>query len=325
MKNIDLVHISRLDLNLVVTFLAIWQERSVSKAATKLSLSQSAVSAALTRLRDVVGDPLFIRTRGGMEPTPRAIAMAEKLDGGLALIRGALQVDEGFDPARSSRHFSLGMSDDYELAIGPAISRRLQAEAPGLSLVFRQSNRYTVEAMLDSGQIDLAVASGAPQRSWLVQQTVTESGFACLLDPEQCGVDLPLSLEDFLGLAQILISFSGREGMVDTALKPLGRTRRIHTALTHFSAAPAFLRRMRAVATIPSHAAAALADERLRVCPPPFEMGTYPVAIVTRRDAAADPGLSWLAGVVRQALVDACGEGRPTSDQGGEAAAPITF
>ncbi|MBF9235751.1 LysR substrate-binding domain-containing protein [Microvirga alba] len=304
MQKINLIDISRLDLNLAVTFLAIWQERSVSKAAVRLSLSQSAVSAALTRLREAAGDPLFVRMRGGMEPTPRAIDMANKMEDGVALIRGAFLLDRNFDPARSDRHFSFGMSDDFELAVGPTISRRLQAEAPGISIVFRQTNRHTVEQMLDAGEIDLAITSGAPQRSWLVQDHVSESGYACLLDPRRCKVSLPLSLEDYLALPHVLVSYSGRDGIVDTGLKSIGRMRRVHTALTHFSALPSFLMAMEAVATLPAHAAASLAiASSLEVSPVPIDLGRYPVSIVSRRASAADSGIEWMTRLVREALL----------------------
>lgn len=302
MRKITLIDISRLDANLATTFLALWQERSVSKAAARLSLSQSAVSAALTRLRDAAGDPLFVRTRGGMRPTPRAIAMAEPLETAMALIRDAFHIPAAFDPASSRQHFSLGMSDDFELAIGPALFRRLLAEAPQVSVVFRQANRHTVEAMLEAREIDIALIARPQGRSWLAGEVVGASGYACLLDPAACGVGLPLSLDDYLALPHVLVSFSGREGAVDDGLRAIGRSRRVHTALTHFSAVPPFLRGMRAVTTIPSHAAAALAAATgLALCPPPIDLGRYAVSTVWRRDTDSDPGSAWMRGLIRDA------------------------
>jgi DNA-binding transcriptional LysR family regulator len=176
MTDITLNDISRLDFNLAITFLAIWQERSVSRAAQKLSLSQSAVSAALARLRLAANDPLFLRTRTGVEPTARAVAMAEQIADGIELLRQALVVDHGFDPATSTRHFSLGMSDDFEVAIGPAISTTLLGVAPHISIVFRQANRHTAVDMLESREIDLAVAVGVPARSGVVAEDIGRSG-----------------------------------------------------------------------------------------------------------------------------------------------------
>jgi DNA-binding transcriptional LysR family regulator len=303
MSNIKLSDIGRLDLNLAITFLAIWQERSVSRAALRLSLSQSAVSAALARLRDATNDPLFIRTKGGMEPTARAIGMAGQIHEGVELLRRALIVEDRFEPAHSLRHFSLGMSDDFEVALGPAISARLLVQAPHVSVVFRQANRHIVEQMLEAREIDLAVASGVTPRPWMTTEDLGRSGYASLLNNQICRLPLPLSLEDFLSLPHILISFLAREGIVDAGLKAVGRSRTIHTALTHFSSLPAYLGSMRVIASLPSHAARALsANTGLDVSPVPLDLGTYMVSMHHRRDVSDDPAIRWIKGVIREAF-----------------------
>ncbi len=303
MSNINLVDISRLDFNLAITFLAIWQEGSVSKAANRLSLSQSAVSAALARLRLAANDELFIRTRTGMQPTPRAAAMAEQIADGIELLRQALVVDKGFEPAASTRHFSIGMSDDFEVAIGPSIATTLLTSAPNVSIVFRQANRHTAVEMLESREIDLAVAVGVPPRAGLVTEEIGRSGYATIFNNDICRLRVPLSLDDFLSLPHILISFSGREGLVDHALKGIGRRRTIHTALTHFSSVPAYLNSMRAVATVPSHAARVLVrNSGLAISPVPLDLGTYMVSVLCRRDVAEDPAIRWLVGIIREAF-----------------------
>ena len=167
---ITVVDISRLDFNLVTTFLALWEERSVSRAARRLSLSQSTISAALARLREAADDPLFVRTRKGMQPTPRAMAMAEPLQSGVALFQAAFSAATNFDPATSRQHFSIGLSDDFQIAIGPLIARLLAVEAPRVSVTFRQANRQRFEALFDEGEIDFAVIAQPYVRSGLQQQ-----------------------------------------------------------------------------------------------------------------------------------------------------------
>jgi LysR family transcriptional activator of mexEF-oprN operon len=303
MSIIKLSDIGRLDFNLAITFLALWQERSVSRSALRLHLSQSAVSAALARLREAANDPLFIRTKGGMEPTARAIAMAGPIQHGVGLLQRALLTEDRFDPATSARHFSLGMSDDFEVALGPAISAHLLAEAPNISVVFRQANRHTVEQMLDARDIDVAVASGVPARSGLIAEDLGQSGYASLLNNRLCQLALPLSLEDFLSLPHILISFLGREGIVDAGLKAIGKNRKIHTALTHFSSLPAYLGSMRVIASLPSHAARSLAaSSGLDLSPVPLDLGTYMVSMLHRRDVADDPAIQWIKGIIQNAF-----------------------
>lgn len=297
---ITMIDIPRLDFNLTTTFLALWEERSVSRAAKRLSLSQSAVSASLARLREAADDPLFVRTRGGMQPTLRAIAMAGPLQDGVALIHTAFSTVTAFDPATSRQHFSVGMSDDFQIAIGPLIARRLAAEAPRVSVTFRQTNRHRVEDLFEEGEIDFAVVAQPNVRSGLQQQEIGHSGYACLLDPVACNLMLPLTLEDYLTLPHLLVSFSGREGIVDHVLKNLGHSRRVQSALTHFSALPPFLVGTRAVATLPIHAAQSLAAvSNLTVCAAPIDLGEYSVSLLWQR-TADNP---WIRQVITNAFM----------------------
>lgn len=305
MSKINLLDIRKLDLNLVAVFLAIWEERSVTRAASRLALSQAATSSALTRLREVCGDALFVRIKGGMEPTVRAAAMAASLDSGVTQLWQTLTRAPQFAPGSSTRRFTIGMSDDFELALGPQLARRVQREAPQAGIVFRQTNSATVERMLDAGEIELAIVAGALKRAWLSEEVLGRSGYACLLGAARARVAWPLSLDDYVRLPHVLVSFSGREGIVDPALKLLGKQRKVHVALTHFSALPLFLESIEALATLPAHAARALARPGvLFSCPVPVALGTYPVALLARRDGDADHGLSWLKDKVKQAFIN---------------------
>jgi len=286
---------SRLDFNLATIFLVLWEERSVSKAARRLSLSQSAVSASLARLRDAADDPLFVRTRTGMQPTPRAVSMVEPLQNGTALIKTAFSSISAFDPATSRQHFSIGMSDDFQIAVGPLLAHTVAQAAPHVSLTFRQANKHKVESLFEAGEIDFAVIAQPALRSGLQHHQIGQSGYACLLDPKACGLDLPLSLQDYLTLPHVLVSFSGREGIVDHVLKQHGLTRQVRSALTHFSALPPFLVGTRAVATLPAHAAQCLAAlSGLILCPTPLDLGSYTVSLLWQK-ATDNP---WLRQVI---------------------------
>lgn len=303
MQKIDLNDITRFDFNLAVTFLAVWQERSVSKAAQRLSLSQSAVSSALTRLREVAGDPLFIRTKGIMQPTPRAERMAPDIEAAIVMLRDAFLARPTFDPALSKRRFTLGMSDDFQVVIGPEIVRRIAEDAPGVTIGFRQSNRQVAGAMVESNEIDLAVVASWPKRSVLAHEDVAEGGYACLFDPAACGFAGALTLNTYLALPHVLVSFSGREGIVDEALKAKGLTRNVQTSLTHFSALPAFLTGRRAVATLPSHAADRLAAHTsLDVAPSPLDLGRYIVSTIWRPNLNGDDANIWIRTIVRNVI-----------------------
>ena len=291
----NLIDIRKIDYNLAVVFLAIWNERSVSKAADKLALSQSATSAALTRLRDLCHDPLFIRVRGGMEPTSRACAMHPHIEQGITRLHHSLTQAVDFNPGESDRQFCIGMSDDFELALAPKLSKAVAEQAPGVSLIYRQTNRHRVENMLEGGQIELAVTVGDLRSSWLDEIPLGESGYSCIYNVEKWGIEYPLDLEAFLNIPHIRVSFSGTSGLVDQHLVELNRRRHVHTSLTHFSSLPHFLNEIRSISTIPEHAARILcANSNLSLCPPPIDMGRYGVNIVRRKMEQADPGLNWL-------------------------------
>lgn len=299
MPKINLIDLGKVDMNLGTVFLAVWQERSVTRAGERLALSQAAVSAALNRLRRLVQDPLFVRAKGEMVPTPRATGLAAPIEEHLAALMACIQQADVFDPAQSKRRFVIGASDDYEIALGPLLVKQLAMLAPGATIAFRQTNRHLVERMLDDRAIELAIVSRPPRAKWIVKRKIGMSDYSCVLSARRCRVALPLSMEDFLRLPQVLISFSGDTGAVDEALRTLRRHRTVMASLTHFASAPLFLRETAAVATMPSHAALALARMAgLQTCPPPIAMGTFDVHLVGRRDTADDRGLAWLCGQI---------------------------
>ncbi|WP_020407467.1 LysR family transcriptional regulator [Hahella ganghwensis] len=291
----NFIDIRKIDYNLAVVFLAIWKERSVSKAADKLALSQSATSAALTRLRDLCQDPLFIRIRGGMEPTSRAESIQPALEQSITLLHQSMTLAIEFDPKQSDRQFFIGMSDDFELALAPALSKFVAQQAPGISLIYSQTNRHRVEQMLESGQIELAVIAGEMSRPWIDETLLGESGYSCVFNRRKWRIQAPLDLEEFLRLPHIRVSYSGTSGEVDIHLKALERSRHVHTSLTHFSSLPHFLNEIPSISTIPDHAARVLCkNSDLEQCPVPFDMGRYSVRVLRRKTQRADPGLNWL-------------------------------
>ena len=127
----------KLDLNLLLVFTALLRERSVTRAARRLYLGQPAISASLARLRAFAGDDLFVRTAQGMEPTTRALALAERLKPVLEGLSAALFTTSAFDPSSSDRTFSLGMFDIGEVTLGPELLGDMEAEAPRVRLALR--------------------------------------------------------------------------------------------------------------------------------------------------------------------------------------------
>jgi LysR family transcriptional activator of mexEF-oprN operon len=301
MRVIDLNHLRRLDLNLLPLFLALMEERNLTRAAERLNLGQPAVSAALKRLREAVGDRLFVRSRDGMVPTARALALERSLDPALGAIHAALREKPAFEPAREERVFRLGMSDNHEHFLLPALMARLAREAPLSRVVVRPVGWSDAITALDSGEVDLLCGYLPQLASWHTRERLFESGFQCMFDRKRVGFRGALTLPRYLALPHLMVSSRGEfESLVDDALARLGKARRVVMVTAHFSVLPAVLKRIPAVATLPEHTARQLAREaRLEVCDPPVALREYrsDLAWLTTRDD--DPAHRWLRATVR--------------------------
>src|SRR5437764_13192496 len=165
---ITIVNIQDVDLNLLRVFDAVLRERAVTAAAMGLGLTQPAVSNALSRLRSVFGDPLFVRTPSGMDATPFARELAEPVRQALALLESALAHGPVFDPASATRAFRFYMSDLGQIEFLPPLLERVQKHAPGVRLEAVALEVEDIAAALAAGSLDLAVGFlpglGAPVR-----------------------------------------------------------------------------------------------------------------------------------------------------------------
>ncbi|MCM3487437.1 LysR substrate-binding domain-containing protein [Kocuria rosea] len=303
MMNIDERDFRRVDLNLLVTFEVLMRERHVTHTAHALGISQAAASAALARLRRLFADELFVRTKDGMAPTPKAQEIAPRIRWALRELSGVLFEEAAFDPADSDRVFVLAMSDDVEAHLLPRVLQHLQAEQLGVSVLVRQSNRYTVESLLAEGSVDLAIGALPGLPASFHREELFTSGYACLYDGHRLGLGTPLSLQDYLTLPHLLVSYDGRRGIVDELLEARRLRRRIIGSTTHFAGALTPLRTADVVVTLPHHAAAAFAAATaLTLSEPPIPTPRFSVSMTWTPQRENDPAQQWLRGVVRACL-----------------------
>ncbi|CAN7229213.1 LysR family transcriptional regulator [Acidovorax sp. LjRoot118] len=289
------------DLNVLRVFEALYEEGGATRAALRLSLTQSAVSAALGRLRKVYGDPLFTRTGRGLAPTLRAQELKPVIGEALNKCRESLAL--GTSPAAryQGRSVVLGLSDDFEIAMGPWLVQLLAQHAPGLRLAFRQTHSHIVAEMLMAREVDLAITAGGFATRWLSHQSLGEGGYACVVDAPTGRRKAPLRLtvEDYVARDHILISSGGFIGVVDEVLAALGHKRRVVASTTHFAALPYLLKGTQAVATVPVHAAHAMARlAGLTVLPCPVAMPRYAVELGWRTDGLRDSAVAQVRSVV---------------------------
>ncbi|WP_336341485.1 LysR family transcriptional regulator [Pseudomonas atacamensis] len=287
------MNIADIDLNLLKVFEALHEESSASRAALRLGVTQSAVSAALRRLREVYGDQLFVRTGRGLAPTLQANQLKPVISDALNKCRQSLAM---LDPAANQydgRSVAIGLSDDFEIAYGRRLIEEIARRAPKLRLIFRQTHSQIVARALMERSIDLAITAGGFAERLLSRQVLGEGGYACLVDPSSLAPgQQQIELQEFVEREHILVSSGGFIGITDEGLAAVGLSRRVCASTTHFAALPFLLKGSQAVATIPAHAAASIAAlSGLALLPCPLALPRYPVELGWRTSTQIDPVL----------------------------------
>lgn len=283
----------RVDLNLLIVFETLMHERSVTRAAEKLFLGQPAISAALARLRTLFDDPLFVRTGRSMEPSARAMEIFALLSPALDSISTAVSRAADFDPATSNAVFRIGLSDDVEFALLPALLRRLRAEAPGVVLVVRRTNYLLMPNLLASGEISVGVAYTEELPANAKRKTLRRSKPKLLRADSVPGA---LGLDDYAARPHALVSFAGDlGGFVDEELAKVGRSRRVVLAVPQFNGLGTLLAGTDLVAMVPDYTAAALtAAGGLRAEDPPLPVQSFELSMAWRGAQDNDPAERWL-------------------------------
>ncbi|MEN0077376.1 MAG: LysR family transcriptional regulator [Paracraurococcus sp.] len=289
----DLAH---LDLNLLRVFDAVARERHVTRAAERLNLSQPAVSNALGRLRAALGDELFLRRPGGVEPTALARSLEGPVAEALDRLRDLLTARAPFDPATSDRVFPVGFSEYAEAVLAPALLQRMHREAPGCLLAIAHADRTNWEALLDCGDAALAVAVLPEPPALYTRLRLLPEAFFTLMRPGHLLAEGELTLERFASVPHLLHSPNGsRDGALDAAMREAGHPRRLGAVVAHLSAVPEILQRTDMVITLSARLAAQLAlAHRLVLRDPPIAVEHTRLSLVFHRRLEADDGHAWL-------------------------------
>jgi DNA-binding transcriptional LysR family regulator len=289
-------HMSGLDLNLALVLHALLAERSVSRAARRLGLSQSATSHALARLRSALDDPLFLRAPRGILPTPRAEALARSLAAGLLLLEQSLLPPLRFEPATAQRQFRIAASDYVELVLLPRFLGALASEAPDIDVWVRP---YSDEALdkLQRGDLDLLLGVAGPEASrpgLQSLQLITER-LVCVVREGHPLTRGRLTLQRFAAAKHVLIAPRGHPGgPIDDALAARSLKRQIAVAVPHFLAAPHIVAQTDLVLTMAERVAASFATVLpLRILELPFQLPPVRGLMLWHERHASDPAHTW--------------------------------
>ncbi|MGO4402419.1 LysR family transcriptional regulator [Achromobacter sp. PAB15] len=287
-------------------FLTVLHERSVTRAAQRLNLTQPAVSYALGRLREQFNDPLFVRTATGMQPTPVAFALADPIERGMNSFAEAVSLRQQFDPATSTRRFRLSMSDIGEMVFLPPLMERVHALAPRLQIEVLEVALEHLPHALKDGEVDLAIGNLAGLGRHTCHADLFSERYACMGRRGHPVLSAGLTRSQFKRLDHILVaSRASAHRLLDDVLGEAGLHRQPYLMLPHFSAAAEIVRRTDLTVTLPYRAAIWFnRDNAFDIRPLPITLPPLCVTVHWHARFESDPGTMWLRRLVEATLAD---------------------
>lgn len=240
------------DLNLLLVFDHMLKEKSVSKVAEVLGVTQPAISRSLKRLREQLGDELFYRTPTGMVPTAYAQHLAEPIADALHAIGNAFNNSFSFDPATSQREFTLRMSDIGEIYILPRLMRVLAEEAPGVSVTIVRCNGETLRAGMEAGTIDLAIGLIDGLEAGFFRRQIYRQGYVCVFRPGHPLAGTDMTLDDFLSARHAVVTAVGTgHARIDDLIEKQGIRRKVTLRVPNYASLERLLQGTDLIATVP--------------------------------------------------------------------------
>jgi DNA-binding transcriptional LysR family regulator len=297
--------IRAVDLNLLKAFDALVSEGAVTRAADRIGLSQPAMSHALSRLRSLFADDLFVRTPTRMEPTARARQIAPLVSAAIEQIEAALNLGAGFDPAKSEEIFTAGMAEYAEVALVGRLAVAFARHAAKATLRLTPLTGTEAAERLDRGAIDVAVAHLGAMPARFHSIVLLRDPFVLVARRGHPCATAPLSVEAYAALDHVLVSPRGdTTGAIDRVLAGLGLKRRIALLVATYLALPAALGASDLVATVPLRAARQIAAAAaVDIMPLAIDLSAT-VSMAWHRRAASEPAQAWF----RSQLVDAAAD-----------------
>ncbi len=297
--------LQNLDLNLLKVFDAIYRLRNLTDVARHVHLTQPAVSHALRRLRTTLGDPLFVRTVNGLEPTPRSEQMVDPIRQALRLIEDTVSSTDSFEPELCAREFRLLLSDLGELVFLPRLLSHLRAHTPGATALVVQASRTQYEALLRDRAADIAVGHLPNLPPTLKHRPLFRDDYVVLRAKSAARSSRKLTLAHYAQAAHVEVDPPGSlRRPVEIGLESVGMQRRVVLRVPHYFAVPSILLQTDLLVTVPRSVARNLRSAQdLQILDAPFPIAPLEVTMYWHARQDTDPAHRWL----RQAMVSLFG------------------
>jgi DNA-binding transcriptional LysR family regulator len=302
------------DLNLLPVLIKIYEHGSVSAAAARLGMSQSGISGALAKLRQIYGDPLFHRVGHGMQPTARMHALIDPLRESLLRVEGTLNTEQEFNPATTSLTFTFAMSDLGEMVFMPKILRHIRNLAPGASVRSVAATADHIERGLETGEIDLAIGYFPDLRDKaFMEKHLFFHHFCCLLRANHPITAATLSMSQFLSVQHAVVSGAGRTyEIIERYLRAKKIQRRVALETPHFMSIPFVISQSDLIVTVP-HAVGVFVKNvhmDIRIAQPPMRTPRIDLKMHWHRNFQRDAKNRWLRDLVASLFTDELDEWR---------------
>ncbi|MGC5799642.1 LysR family transcriptional regulator [Sphingomonas sp. NFX23] len=292
-----------IDFNLIRAFVAVYETGSVSAAALRMHVTQPSVSHSLARLRDLLKQPLFTRTRQGMAPTALAAEIYPGLQSALTLVESAFANVLAFDPLRSRRVFKVAMTEFGELVFLPAIMRALATLAPSVALDVVTVQINAVSEWLLRGQVDVAFCPALPQSSAIRSDRIFEESYQCIYRAAHPRLDGPFSLDAYLAETHIAVAESAGHHVVEASWQACGIAPKVALRLPSLGVLEGIVATTDSLAVVPSRIAAVFAKQgRVRAADLPYPVAPFDVRLHWWEHGQETQEMRWFRGVLREAL-----------------------
>lgn len=294
--NIDEIELRRLDLTVLLVFVNLMRLRKASDVADHMGLTQSSISHSIKRLRDAFGDPLFLRTPKGMEPTAVALGLEPKIRSVVETLSQAISVPVAFDPASSTEVIRIGAYDNEMTTLVPELLRIVRHHAPGMRVSILPLGRRPALDALDQGDIDLALGFAWNVPGSISKTELYEESYSVVMragHPLSAG---KITLKTYLSAEHLIVSPRGDLfGIVDEELAKLGRDRHVAMSVPQFLPALAIVATTDLIATLPARLARSQSTRYgLAVFEPPLKIRTFTVSALVHERNANSPMHRWV-------------------------------
>jgi len=303
------MHFEQLDLNLLVALDALLTDRSITAAGVRVHLTQSAMSGALSRLREFFGDELLTQVGRKMVPTPLGESLADPVRNLLLQIKATIHTAPGFDPSTSTRHFSVMMSDYVATVLMSEVLRRAEAAAPRVRFNIMSNDVGTPTEFLERADVDLLVMPRNYVSEKHPREDLYTDDFACIVWSGNELVGDELTQEQYLSLGHVVLQFGrGRIPVQDEwFLTKLGVTRRIEVLAMNFNSLPQHVIGSHRIATTQRRLAEYYARHfPLKIIEPPYELPSLTEAVQWHSIFSEDPGNRWLRTLFKEVAAGGC-------------------